>query len=936
MRLLTQAFGMPMFTLVNCAASVKKSFYLFLTSFLIFGWGIAVGQSPCNVKPNDNCTSGDITIQSVVLVDAAGNPLSSNCTPGSQVTAYLKVNFNVTSNERYGFLITGRVYINEQHVQVIDECYAQTFSSGPKSVVLLNDPVTWTCGATIELRDVFTAWDNNAPAIVNGSPVYAVCTYYNSTTRTYNCASLTPKCFYYPTPIKVVGPLIANFGWSGSCNTGNIAQTIAFTNLTTGGTTPYTYTWNFGDGSATSSIPNPTHTYASAGNYTVTLTANDASNPTKQDVQSYVVAVASCCIAPSITTQPTNKTVCQGATTSFTVAHSGGFPTPNIQWQVSINNGTSFTNLSNVGIYSGTTTTTLTLTGVSNIQNGYLYRAVLTSGSCSPVNSAPASLTVTADPTITLDAPNTTVCIGGDATITATAANGTGTCTIQWQSSTNNTEFTDIPNENGETFAPSTATPGTMYYRATYSCTGNGCGPATADPVTITVDAQTNGGTLTGAKTVCEGSTSGQLSLTGQVGTIQRWESSPTGDAPWTTIAHTAATYTSDALSADTWFRVIVKSGVCAEAASNAVRITVEPTPVIVINQPEAVCAPGVVDLSTTISEEGTTSGLTYTYWRTYLNNVLSNEITGSDIQNINQSGTYYVKGTSALGCYAVASIDVTSTNCNGLIYPTSTTCNSFLNGQPPLDKICITRATKGNRSTISNATPGVFFYYTSIVAPAASFTVDIIQYNVCNPTLKPFSIQKGQVFGFSSECTKIATGAEVRNQPGNATISFTGLTPGQMVVISVKYDTKSIIGGTMPTANCQFYFISKVNGVVDNNTAGNILVSECKAPLITVAAPSIQGTLSDVPESIILKAYPNPYLDEVNFNFISPVSDKATIEMYDLLGRKVAIAFSGNVNAGVTNSVKYRIHGARREPLFYRLVIGSHIVTGKLIPGSK
>ncbi|MCG7855337.1 hypothetical protein MD537_00005, partial [Flavihumibacter sediminis] len=462
------------------------------------------------------------------------------------------------------------------------------------------------------------------------------------------------------------------------------------------------------------------------------------------------------------------------------------------------------------------------------------------------------------------------------------------------------------------------------------------CEEAASNAVKITVDPTSVGGTLTADNTVCEGSTSGELSLTGQTGTIQRWESSPTGDAPWTEIVHTDATYTSGALSADTWFRVIVQSGVCGEAESNAVKITVETTPVIVINQPGAVCAPGVVDLSSTIDEEGTTTGLTFTYWRTYLNNVLSNQITGTNIQNISQSGTYYVKGTSTLGCFAIAEIVVSSTNCNGLIYPTSTTCNSFLNGQPPLDKICITRATKGTKSTISNATPGVFFYYTSIIAPSANFTVDVIQYNVCSPVLKPFIVQKGQVFGFSGGCTKIATGAEIRNKPGDATISFTGLTPGQMVVVSVKYDTKSIIGGTMPAGDCQYYFISKVNGVVDNSTAGNILISECKAPLITAAAPSIQAAISEVPESIILKAFPNPYIDEVNFNFISPVSDKATIEMYDLLGRKIAIAYSGNVRAGVTNSVKYRIQGARREPLFYRLVIGSHIVTGKLIPGSK
>uniref|UniRef100_UPI002FC9EC41 PKD domain-containing protein n=1 Tax=Flavihumibacter sp. TaxID=1913981 RepID=UPI002FC9EC41 len=426
MRLLTQTFGMPMFMLINGAASVKKSLYLFLTSLLIFGWGTAIGQSPCNTPPNDNCTSGDITIQSVVLVDANGDPLTSDCTPGTDVTAYLKVNFNVTSNERYGFLITGRVYINGFHEQVIDECYSQTFSSGPKSVILFNDPVTWTCGGTIELRDVFTAWDNNAP--INN--VYKVCNYYNGTT--YDCRNLTPKCFYYPTPIKVVGPLIANFEWDGTCNTGNIAQTITFTNLTTGGTSPYTYTWNFGDGSATSSVPNPTHTYSSAGNYTVTLTANDASNPTKQDVQSYEVTVENCCIAPTIDNDPANQTICENTNTSFTVNFSGGFPSPGIQWQVSTN-GTDYNNLTNTGIYSGVTTATLTLTGVTSTQNGYLYKAVLTSGSCTPVNSDPASLTVEENITNNSITADQTICTGSTPAQLdgSTPTGGSGSYTFQ-------------------------------------------------------------------------------------------------------------------------------------------------------------------------------------------------------------------------------------------------------------------------------------------------------------------------------------------------------------------------------------------------------------------------------------------------------------------------------------------------------------------------
>jgi PKD repeat protein len=43
------------------------------------------------------------------------------------------------------------------------------------------------------------------------------------------------------------------------------------------GDTPLTYLWNFGDGAtATTATPTTDHTYASAGNYTVTLTVRDS------------------------------------------------------------------------------------------------------------------------------------------------------------------------------------------------------------------------------------------------------------------------------------------------------------------------------------------------------------------------------------------------------------------------------------------------------------------------------------------------------------------------------------------------------------------------------------------------------------------------------------------------------------------------------------
>lgn len=61
--------------------------------------------------------------------------------------------------------------------------------------------------------------------------------------------------------------------------------TVVFDDTSTG--RPTSWRWNFGDGN-TSTLQNPTHTYASAGTFTVTLTAR---NSLGEDTRSKIVAV---------------------------------------------------------------------------------------------------------------------------------------------------------------------------------------------------------------------------------------------------------------------------------------------------------------------------------------------------------------------------------------------------------------------------------------------------------------------------------------------------------------------------------------------------------------------------------------------------------------------------------------------------------------------
>lgn len=86
-------------------------------------------------------------------------------------------------------------------------------------------------------------------------------------------------------------------------------------------------------------------------------------------------------ISPA-TTGLANHTVAPGGTATFSILNPGSGA---YQWQVSTN-GVNWTNVSNGGVYSGATTSALTISGASAGMNGYEYRAV-TSTSTSPAGT---------------------------------------------------------------------------------------------------------------------------------------------------------------------------------------------------------------------------------------------------------------------------------------------------------------------------------------------------------------------------------------------------------------------------------------------------------------------------------------------------------------------------------------------------------------------
>ena len=364
----------------------------------------------------------------------------------------------------------------------------------------------------------------------------------------------------------------------------------------------------------------------------------------------------------AITSQPSNSTLCAGLQTTFTVGATG--TTPTYQWQESTNGGGTWSNVANGGVYSGATTATLTLTGVTAGMSGYQYRCIVNgAATCSAANSTAGTLTVNTAPSITTQPiASTTLCAGGATTYTV-AANGTAPA-YQWQVSSTGAggPWTDITNAgvySGATTASLTLTGVTAGMTGyLYRCVVNGtCAPtATSNNTALTVNTPISITTQPAATTnICAtGSTSFTVAAAGTT-PVYQWQVSTTGaGGPWTNITnggvYGAATTTTLTLTGITagmtgnQYRCAVTGAApCGVVNSNAGVLNVTPQPAISATSTSLL--PGQLSTLTVNVTPG--PGLSFAW---YLNGTLQPETGNTLIANVNRLGDYRVIVTSATG----------------------------------------------------------------------------------------------------------------------------------------------------------------------------------------------------------------------------------------------------------------------------------------------
>lgn len=158
---------------------------------------------------------------------------------------------------------------------------------------------------------------------------------------------------------------------------------------------------------------------------------------------SFIVVRPTMSYPPTFTVNAgTNWTVAYGTLYSQTVEVNSELSLT-YQWQISTNQGNSWTNLTNAGVYSGVTTAAISISSVNGL-GGNWYRVQATNA-LATITSTVAILTVL-DPFVNTNPPNRSISATASTTFGVSAV-GTATLLYQWQVSTNlGTVYTDVTN----------------------------------------------------------------------------------------------------------------------------------------------------------------------------------------------------------------------------------------------------------------------------------------------------------------------------------------------------------------------------------------------------------------------------------------------------------------------------------------------------------
>jgi len=152
-------------------------------------------------------------------------------------------------------------------------------------------------------------------------------------------------------------PLIASS--ASSTDSGEAPLTVEFTASASGGATPYSFHWDFGDGTD-STEQNPNHTYSQAGTFAADLTVTDGTGKSDSDSLTIRVDAPPDPLSAGASAAPESGFI--PLAVEFTGIASGGTPPYSFHWDFGDGNSSDIQSPSHSYNLAGTYTAVLTLT----------------------------------------------------------------------------------------------------------------------------------------------------------------------------------------------------------------------------------------------------------------------------------------------------------------------------------------------------------------------------------------------------------------------------------------------------------------------------------------------------------------------------------------------------------------------------------------------
>jgi hypothetical protein len=223
--------------------------------------------------------------------------------------------------------------------------------------------------------------------------------------------------------------------------------------------------------------------------------------------------------------------------------------------------------------------------------------------------------------------------------------------------------------------------------------------------------------------------------------------------------------------------------------------------------------------------------------------------------------------------------------------------------------------------------------------------------------------------FGFVSKYKKgsnIPDGnTEFQFQTGNLNFTSSSYSSGSLVIAGKQAIYKGI--GTINGVNGYSFMVSAVDGQVSgggnidmfrmkiwNTSTGTIIYdnnlssADNATPTtalgggsIVIHASSTKSAAVEAENSILknpldggfgLKVYPNPFTDRLIFEFARKSDTKATLTLFDAVGRKLAVLFDQQILENENYRVEYVPKDLTTNMLFYRMTFNDEVINGKMI----